>query len=143
MFKRKTINEYKDTPKENLIIWIRQLIKSMLVDLNIEDTDFVKVNKLMNAYMKDFLSMAEIRKEAFSFHKKARFSTDLKEQLIYRIYGQTLSIIHVKTHAFHAANYITKLYKLYQKDTKIVYDDQLKKLESAYQVTYKKLDDII
>lgn len=143
MFKSNTIIEYKNIPKENLINWIRQLIKNMLVELNIEDNDFVQVNKLMNAYTKNFLSMAEIRKEAFSFHKKARVSTDLKEQIIFRIYGQTLSIIHVKTHAFHAANYIIKLYKLYQKDTKIVYDDQLKKLESAYQVTYKKLDDII
>ncbi|BCR36314.1 putative immunity protein [Mariniplasma anaerobium] len=143
MFKANTINHYKDISKEYLLLWIRESIKKMHKDLNLEDSEFKHIDTLMNASTQNIVTIAEIRREAFKLHQKARSSIDLTHKLLYRIYGQSLSIIHVKTHAFHAANYILKLYKLYDKDVKLVYENQVENLESAYQVTYKKLDDII
>lgn len=135
MFNTKTINQYKDISKEFLIKWIRILIENMHVNLNIKNDDFEYIDKLMDLYIKNLITIAIIRKEAFKLHEKARSSIDISQQLLYRIYGQALSTIHVKTHAFHSANYILKLYKLNHKETELIYAYQLRILESAYEVT--------
>ena len=61
-------------------------------------------------------------------HEKARNSNSLESKLIYRVYGQALSTIHVKTHAFHAANYLLKLYHTKEMDIKALFQEQTEKL---------------
>lgn len=132
MFNVSIIKNYNHIAKKDMILWIKTLINQMHIDLDINPDVFAYVDVLFRDYDSKKCSVSEIRIEAFKLHEIARKSKDQETILCYRIYGQALSSIHVKTHAFHAANYMTKLYKSRGFNEEEVYLNQIKQLEKAY-----------
>ena len=143
MFKPDIMNMYQEIPKETLIKWVKLIIDAMHKDLKNQLDDYTHLLDLFQMYENNLLSIDKARKKALSLHQKARESNDPKEVLLYRIYGQAISTIHVKTHAFHVANYILKLYSLKKMNATDVFAYHIKTLDQAYEMTYQKQDDII
>lgn len=143
MFKPTLINEYQEVPKEALLVWVKLIIDKMHKELKNQKSDYNEIQSLFKMYEDNLISVQEIRKKAFDLHQKAREANHPKDILLYRIYGQALSSIHVRTHAFHVANYILKLYDFKKMDTDIVFKHQIDALASVYEMTYQKQDDII
>lgn len=109
MFDRLLISLYSNLTKEDLLNWLIPLIEESFERLKLKMEDLTKTLFLLNTYKIEQFPISIARKNALMMHQKARETKDLQLRLAYRVLGQALSVIHVKNHAFHAANYILKI----------------------------------